>query len=434
MFCSVRQWLSKSEFAISSLFTALRVAMDASDPIAGMEVSHQNEVSNSGTDDVIMEEGSSVLNNAVEYEGLDKSSVADSLLGESGAFEPLAEKDVERSSFPQEFTGLTITKETREGDNTNSLENSKKVQGRGTAIKHSNPNTIVTSVKKNKDGKFGSVTLKKPFALATNRRSPNDRQIAESITSIPSVRAKKLASAASAACHFPQSGQSCTALPELSTSEPECLGSPAVESTKPERVGRLPSYGFRFKCDERAQKRKEFLSKIEEKIHAKEAERTTLQEKSKESQNAEIKMLRKSLTFKASPMPSFYNEPAPPKVEFKRIPPTRARSPKLGRGKGSSAASSEGTGSHSTQSGRLSLDEKITRNYASKESSGKKPLRKSLPKLPSEKNKLSNSRENMTSSTQHLEQHKIDQEAGKISEPIQRKTEIDANPVPKKQD
>lgn len=117
-----------------------------------------------------------------------------------------------------------------------------------------------------------------------------------------------------------------------------------------------------------------------------------------------------------------------------QIPPTRARSPKLGRGKGSSAASSEGSGSHSTRSGRLSLDEKVTRNYASKESSGKKPLRKSLPKLPSEKNKLSNSREYVTSSTQHLEQHKIDQDAGNISEPGQCKTEIDANPVPKKQD
>ena len=93
-----------------TLVVILFSAMDASDPIAGMEVSHQNEVSNSGTDDVITEEGSSVLNNTVEYEGPDKSSVADSLLGESGAFEPLAEKDVERSSFPQEFTGLTITK------------------------------------------------------------------------------------------------------------------------------------------------------------------------------------------------------------------------------------------------------------------------------------------------------------------------------------
>ncbi len=81
------------------------------------------------------------------------------------------------------------------------MDNSKKVQDKGTTIKHSNPNNVANSAKKNKDGKFGSVTIKKPFALATNRRSPNDRQIAESITSIPSGRAKKGASAASAACH-----------------------------------------------------------------------------------------------------------------------------------------------------------------------------------------------------------------------------------------
>ncbi|XP_015385055.1 protein WVD2-like 6 isoform X1 [Citrus sinensis] len=438
--------------------------MEATNLIIGDEIDPQNEAYNSGQDELMMEKLNKAYNIVTQNEGPNDSTKTVELATESTIADSSSDKDGEVSTLQEEFIGLTLHKESGVEKRKNA-DNSKKGPVREVNERGSRPKSVAALAKKNKDGKIGSVTSKQPLAIATNRRLSNDTLISGSTTGLDSGRPARIVSAPRPA-HLSQvqTRMSLTSSPATDTKDSiglrqGCYASRSLEKarhqkhlkqgppevkegthsssspegdTKPQRTGVLPAYGFSFKCDERAQKRKEFYAKLEEKIHAREVEKTTIQAKTQENQEAEIKMFRKSLMFKATPMPSFYHEPAPPKVELKKTPPTRAKSPKLSRSRSSRIKDSDGNSSHSSQSGRFSLDVKLTQNRVAKGSSPqdyKKPLRKSLPKLPSEKTTLANTTVDSASISQLSEQPDLEPEAECISEPSGSQGGINSEPV-----
>uniref|UniRef100_A0ACD5WW23 Uncharacterized protein n=1 Tax=Avena sativa TaxID=4498 RepID=A0ACD5WW23_AVESA len=178
------------------------------------------------------------------------------------------------------------------------LSNDTSSTGNGTVYENAKC-VLTSSTKKMKRSK--SATTRKPLQ-ATNRNSPDDWN-ASTLTNSKSVNGKTTT---------------------------------------------VPS-GPVFRCTERAEKRREYYSKLEEKHQAMEEQKIQLEARLKREQEEALRLLRKSLTFKATPMPSFYHEAPSPKAEYKKLPTTRPKSPKLGRKKASMETSHSSEESESTR-------------------------------------------------------------------------------------
>lgn len=370
-------------------------------PADGLKLNLQN-----GFHEHVSASSEDIVAKVIVNEGIDKDTGATmqqeniendlKLSGSDATNESTTRELIEGSNFPAESNISTLSKEGQE-KNVDPPKQVKPEKGqmKSKNEKSSGPKHISsTGVNKNKDGKdaeqtaallngSGTGTTHPHSKQPTKSRSFNDRQ-----AQVPKQPEKSEA----------EGSKESTSLKPLKKGHPKSEGesesslSPRAGDEKP-RVGRLPNYGFSFRCNERAEKRREFYSKLEEKIQAKEVEKSSLQAKSKETQEAEIKMLRKSLNFKATPMPSFYQEPPPPKVELKKIPTTRAKSPKLGRKKSSTPADSSSNDGGDFRSARLSLDENVALNNNNNSKGisparSEKPKRRSLPRLPSEKSTI----------------------------------------------
>lgn len=263
-----------------------------------------------------------------------------------------------------------------------------------------------------------NATIPRPFSLATDKRaSLGVRHSSGEVAGVESRRPIMNNVIAPFAERRQSATKSASAVSETKHLQHVGHKIPPTGASKGRPSSGTSASVSNFKCNERAElNKKEFSSEFEEKFHAKEG-RKQLQAKTKDQQEGQsenarkslsfkvtpipsfyreaappkpelkkgqqegqLENVRKSLSFKATPMPSFYREAAPPKPELKKIPPTRPKSPKLGRRNSSSGLDSDGNPSQSHISARSSLGHNNIERHL------QKPRQDNASKTPSKAN------------------------------------------------
>ncbi|KAK4345156.1 hypothetical protein RND71_035332 [Anisodus tanguticus] len=347
-------------------------------------------------------------NGSFGVEGLERSFQSAVIANDSETVGSTAQEVTYESTTTIE-SNPCASSEGHEAKESGESKNSKQPKAPGKAKKAAS-----IGVKKTKDGKDASAgsavsngslasqqRTKQTSSLGAKSKSFNDRKTADNKLK-PAVSRVNVS-------HAKQSGQPDATSPSPSADglkektnlkslkkiapnkadgnaeSPVC---PAADA-KLRKVGALPTYNMSFKCDERAEKRREFYSKLEEKINAKEVEKNNLQAKSK-AWFLYTTLVRLCI-LDVSGFHDWFDLFNASKFLIPvalAIPTTRAKSPKLGRRKSSPTKEVNDTAMHTS---RLSLNENASQTLAKGLSPDnvKKPTRKSLPKLPSQKINLS---------------------------------------------